>query len=156
MSDAKWNSFPHLTAEQLADNDQIPVSDSSQPDGDKDATTTIGALRTAVAGGGGPVAINAQTGTAYTLVLDDADKLVTLSNGSAITLTVPANASVAFPVGTVIALAQLGAGLVTVVGASGVTVNGVTPGSQALAGQYATVTLTKLATNTWLLSGGLA
>ena len=44
--------------------------------------------------------INAQTGTTYTLVLTDAGKIVTLSNASAITLTVPTNASVAFPVGT--------------------------------------------------------
>lgn len=53
MSDAKWNSFPHLIAAELADDDQIPVSDSSQPEGEKDATTTIAALRDAVGGGGG-------------------------------------------------------------------------------------------------------
>jgi len=107
-------------------------------------------------GGGSTVAINAQTGTTYTLVLADAGKLVTLTNGSAITLTVPTNASVAYPVGTVIALAQLGAGLVSIAGASGVTINGVTPGDDDLAGQWATASLTKLDTNTWLLSGGLA
>ena len=107
-------------------------------------------------GGGSTVTINAQTGTTYTFVLGDAGKLVTLTNGSPIALTVPTNASVAYPVGTVIALAQLGAGLVTVVGATGVTVNGVMPGDKALSGQWATASLTKLATDTWLLSGGLA
>lgn len=106
--------------------------------------------------GGSTVSINAQTGTTYTLVLADAGKLVTLSNGSAITLTVPTNASVAFPVGTVIALAQLGAGLVSVAGDTGVTINGVTPGDEDLTGQWATASLTKLATDTWLLSGGIA
>lgn len=106
--------------------------------------------------GATPVAINAQTGTTYTLVLGDAGKLVTLTNGSAITLTVPTNASVAYPTGTVIALAQLGAGLVTVEDASGVTINGTTPGDEDLTGQWATATLTKLATNTWLISGGVA
>lgn len=155
MSDAKWNSFPHLTAAELADDDQIPVSDSSQPEGEKDATTTIGAVREAV-GGGSTVDINAQTSTTYTLVLGDAGKLVTLTNGSAITLTVPTNASVAFPVGTVVALAQLGAGLVSVAGDTGVTINGVTPGDEDLVGQWATASLTKLATDTWLLSGGIA
>lgn len=100
--------------------------------------------------------INAQTGTTYTLVLGDAGKLVTLANGSAITLTVPANSSAAFPVGTVIALAQLDAGLVTVAGDAGVTINGTTPGDEDLTGQWATASLTKLATDTWLLSGGLA
>lgn len=107
-------------------------------------------------GGGSAVDINAQTGTTYTLVLGDAGKLVTLTNGSPITLTVPTNASVAFDTGTVIALAQLGAGIVTVEGDTGVTINGATPGDEDMAGQWATATLTKLATNTWLLSGGLA
>ena len=156
MSDAKWNSFPHLAAAELADDDQIPVSDSSQPEGGKDATTTIAAVREAVGGGGSTVDINAQTGTTYTLVLADAGKLVTLTNGSAITPTVPTNASGADPTGTVIALAQLGAGLVTIEGDTGVTINGATPGDEDLAGQWATASLTKLGTNTWLLSGGLA
>ena len=69
------------------------------------------------------VAINAQTGTTYTTVLTDESKLVTLNNGSAITLTIPANSSVAYPVGTKIDITQLGAGQVTVAGAGGVTVN---------------------------------
>lgn len=107
-------------------------------------------------GGGSTVDINAQTGTTYTLVLADAGKLVTFANGSPITLTVPTNASVAFPTGTVIALAQLGAGLVTIEGDTGVTINDTTPGDEDLAGQWATATLTKLSTNTWLLSGGVA
>ena len=102
------------------------------------------------------VDINAQTGTTYTLALADANKLVTLDNGAAITLTVPTNASVAFPVGTVIACAQLGAGLVSLAGDTGVTINGTVPGAEASAGQWATWSLTKLATDTWLASGGLA
>ena len=68
-------------------------------------------------------AINAQTGTSYTLALTDRNKTVTLSNAAAITLTVPPNSSVAFPVGTVIAGRQIGAGQVTIAGAVGVTVS---------------------------------
>ena len=98
-------------------------------------------------------AINTQTGTSYTLVIGDASKLVTLSNASAITLTVPANSSVAFPVGTKIDLAQLGAGQVTVAGAGGVTVNA-TPGLKFVA-QYSAATCIKTATDTWLLVGNL-
>lgn len=98
--------------------------------------------------------INAQTGTTYTLVLGDAGKLVTLNNAAAITLTVPANASVAFATGTFVDLAQLGAGAVTVVGAGGVTVNG-TP-SLVFDGQYSAATLRKLGTDSWLLVGRLA
>ena len=98
-------------------------------------------------------AINTQTGTSYTLVIGDASKLVTLSNASAITLTVPANSAVAFPVGTKIDLAQLGAGQVTVAGAGGVTVNA-TPGLKFVA-QYSAATCIKTATDTWLLVGNL-
>ncbi len=98
--------------------------------------------------------INAQTGTTYTLVLTDSSKLVTLSNASAITMTVPPNSSVAFPIGTGIDLAQIGAGQVTVAQGSGVTVSA-TPGLKFRA-QYAGATLVKTATDTWLLFGDLA
>ncbi len=98
--------------------------------------------------------LNAQTGTSYTLALTDHTKLITLSNASAITLTVPPNSSVAFPVGSVIDLAQIGAGQVTVAQGSGVTINS-TPGLK-LRAQYSGATLRKRATNTWLLFGDLA
>lgn len=99
-------------------------------------------------------AINAQTGTAYTLVLADKESLVTLTNVAAITLTVPPNSSVAFPIGTKITLGQRGAGQVTVVGGAGATVNGYA-GLSKLAGQYAYGGLVKVATNTWDLLGNL-
>lgn len=105
---------------------------------------------------GSSVEVNAQSGTAYTLVLGDAGKLVTCENASAITLTIPANASVAFDTGTVIAVAQLGAGTLTIQGDTGVTVNGVSAGSDALSAQYATASLVQMATDTWLVAGGLA
>lgn len=99
--------------------------------------------------------INAQTGTTYTLVLADRGGLVTLSNASAITLTVPTNASVAYAVGTQIGLLQTGAGQVTVAGASGVTVTSF--GSLTkLAGNGALAVLVKTGTNTWYLSGQLS
>jgi len=104
-------------------------------------------------GGGGPIEINTQTGTTYTLALADAQKLVTLDNANAITLTVPANEDAAFPVGTVIAIAQLGAGAVTTEGSSGVTINGVTPGEIENTTRYAVWTLTKIGTNEWVLDG---
>ena len=100
------------------------------------------------------VAINTQTGTTYTTVLADQSKLVTLNNASAITLTLPANSAVAYPVGTKIDIAELGVGQVTVVGAGGVTVNG-TP-TLKLRAQYSAATCIKIATDTWLLVGDLA
>ena len=49
---------------------------------------------------GAYVGVDARTGTTYTLVLADRGKLVTCSNTGAITVTIPTNASVAFPVGS--------------------------------------------------------
>jgi hypothetical protein len=97
---------------------------------------------------------NAQTGTSYTLVLTDAGKMVTCSNASAITLTVPPNADVAFPTNTRIDLLQYGAGQVTVAAGSGVTIY--SKGSALkLSAQYAGATLWKKATNTWVLVGDI-
>jgi hypothetical protein len=97
---------------------------------------------------------NAQTGTTYTLVLADAGKMVTLTNASAITLTIPTNASVAFPVNTRIDLLQYGAGQVTI-GGAGVTIN--SSGSKLkLSGQYSGASLWKKATDTWVLIGDIA
>jgi hypothetical protein len=79
---------------------------------------------------------------------------VTMDNAAASTLTVPDNATVAFPVGTTIEGAQLGVGQVTITPAAGVTVNGA-PGLK-LADQYATFGLLKLATDTWLAYGRLS
>lgn len=95
-----------------------------------------------------PLAINAQTGTTYTFVAADAGKLVTHSNAAAITATVPANATTAFPVGTQIILEQIGAGVLTVAAAGGVTINGRLTAPY----QYGVVVLRKIATDTWLIA----
>ena len=97
--------------------------------------------------------INAQTGTTYTLILADSTKLVTLDNAVAITVTVPANSSVAYPTGTQINLLQKGVGQVTVAGAVGVTVNA-TPGLK-IRSQWGAGTLIKIDTDTWVLLGDL-
>ena len=97
--------------------------------------------------------INAQTGTTYTLALTDENGVVSMSNASANTATIPTNASVAFPVGAQVDLFQLGAGTTTVEGDTGVTVNGVSAGAGDLSAQFAGVTLLKIATNTWVMIG---
>jgi|TARA_A100000171_G_scaffold16415_1_gene14832 hypothetical protein len=99
-------------------------------------------------------AINAQTGTSYTTVLADGGKVVTLNNSGAITLTIPPNSSVAYPVGTRIDFIQTGAGQVTVAGGTGVTVNS-TP-TLKLRAQHSGASCIKIATNTWQLLGDLA
>jgi hypothetical protein len=90
------------------------------------------------------------------LVLADASKMITLTNAAAITLSVPTNASVAFPVGTTIDLAQMGAGKVTVAAVTpGTTTVNATP-SLGFRAQYSAATLIKLATDNWLVVGDLA
>jgi hypothetical protein len=102
----------------------------------------------------GELTLNAQTGTTYTLVLTDSAKFVTLSNASAITLTIPTNSSVAFPVGTQVNIVQLGAGQVTV-GGAGVTLR--SQGSKVkLNGIYSAGTLVKINTDEWVLVGNTA
>jgi hypothetical protein len=103
------------------------------------------------------VATNAQTGTSYTLALSDNGKLVTLSNASPIAVTIPANGSVALPVGAVIMLATYGSGAVTVSGAGGVTVvsGGATAASPVIRAQYSSVGCIQTSANNWLVIGDL-
>lgn len=97
---------------------------------------------------------NAQTGTTYTLALTDVAKVVSLTNAASITLTIPTNATVAFPTGTQILLYQGGAGQVTV-GGAGVTIrsNGT---KLKINGQYAVAGLLKIATDEWVFFGNTA
>jgi len=95
--------------------------------------------------------VNSQTGTAYTLVLADAEKVIESSNAAVQTITVPPNSAVAFPIGTIIQLAWIGATKPSFAAGAGVTIN--SPGG--LLGcrvQYSTITLRKRATDTWILA----
>lgn len=100
------------------------------------------------------VRINLRSESAYTLALSDAaNVLVALSSSTPVSLTVPSDASVAFPVGSQIHLAQLGSGQVTVVPASGVVVNA-SPGLKLL-DQYSGAELIKVSANRWWAVGRL-
>lgn len=109
-------------------------------------------------GPGGIESVNPQTGTTYTFVLADRDDLVTASNASAQTYTIPLNASVAYPVGSLINLIQIGVGQVTVVGTAGVTVlsTGATAATPKTRVQYSAMTLIKAGTDNWYASGDIA
>lgn len=99
------------------------------------------------------VEFNARTDS-YTLALSDGGKVVEMGKATAQTLTIPTNASVAFPVGTTITVLQTGAGQVTVAGASGVTVNSAYS-LLKLTSQWSAATLVKRAENTWVVFGDL-
>jgi hypothetical protein len=100
------------------------------------------------------IPLNAQTGTTYTLAASDAGDLVTLTNASAITLTVPTNASVPFAIGTQVTIAQSGAGQVTISPAVGVTVSAADTATK-LRVQWSAATLIKTNTNNWILIGDI-
>jgi hypothetical protein len=102
--------------------------------------------------------LNDQTGTSYTPVLTDQYQvLITRSNAGASTLTIPTNASVAFPVGTVITVLNKGAGAVTISGAGGVTVlsAGAVAASPVL-NQYKSCALMQTSANNWYAVGAIA
>jgi len=94
--------------------------------------------------------LNAQTGTTYTAVSTDANKLVTLNNASAITVTIPNGV---FTVGQQINFLQLGAGQVTFQGDGTSTIVS-NPGVKTRA-QYSIATIVCIATNTFLLTGDI-
>jgi hypothetical protein len=106
------------------------------------------------------LSLNAQTGTTYTFVLADNGKLVTASNASAQTYSIPTNASVAYPIGTQINIIQIGAGQVTInavtSGTTTVASTGATSTAPKLRAQYSSATLIKAATDLWYVVGDIA
>lgn len=99
------------------------------------------------------VAISAQTGS-YTVVLADAGKAVEVNSASATNVTMPPNSSVAFPIGTVMEVTQLGAGQVTLVAGSGVTLR--SSNGLKLRAQYSAASLRKRATDEWVVAGDVS
>ena len=85
----------------------------------------------------------------YTLALDDVSRVVAVDSGSNLTVTVPTNSAVAFPVGSVVNVYRAGSGAVTVEGASGVTVRN----EGDISDQFGEVSLRKRAANEWVLVG---
>lgn len=137
----------------VGSNDTLLVADSTAATGLKWAALTAAQIPTVTSTKVSTVDINSQSAS-YTLVLGDASKLILMTSGSAQTVTIPTNASVAFPTGTKIDIVQTGAGQCDIAGASGVTLN--SEGSKKkVNAQYQVVSIVKTATDTWLLMGAL-
>ena len=97
-----------------------------------------------------------QKTAAYTLgALTERDSLIEVSHtgGSAVNVTIPADSTLNFPVGTSIDVLQTNTGGVAIAAGAGVTVNA-TPGL-TLRTQWSSATLLKRAANTWVVYGDL-
>lgn len=93
------------------------------------------------------------TVTSYTLTLNDENKVLWFSAATAIALTIPTFAVVAFPDGARIDIMQSGAGRITV-GGAGVTI--IATPTAALRAPGSTASILKLpVANTWLLTGDM-
>jgi len=101
------------------------------------------------------LSFNAQTGTTYTLVLADLGKLVTTSNASAITVTIPPSI---FAAGNQINLQSIGVGLTTFAAGAGVTITstGASAVAPILRARYSACTIICTASNVFTVVGDIA
>jgi len=100
------------------------------------------------------LSFNAQTGTTYTLVASDSAKLVTTSNASAVTVTIPPSV---FSTGNQINVQSIGVGLTSFAAGAGVTITstGATSAAPILRARYSACTIICTASNTFTVIGDL-
>jgi hypothetical protein len=100
------------------------------------------------------LSFNAQTGTTYTLVASDSAKLVTTSNASAVTVTVPPSV---FSTGNQINVQSIGVGLTSFAAGAGVTITstGATAAAPILRARYSACTIICTGSNTFTILGDL-
>ncbi len=104
--------------------------------------------------------LNAQTATYTAVLTDNRNKLVTMSVAGANDFLIPTNASVAFPIGSVINVIQIGAGQTTIKAVTSGTTTISSTGASAIAPklrvQYSAASCIKVATDTWYVVGDIA
>ena len=89
-----------------------------------------------------------------TLTLADAQTIYPVNSATGVNLTIPTNASVAIPIGSVVNVIQKGVGRINYQASNGVTV--LSPSSQvSSAGQNFSNILAKIAADTWHIEGSL-
>ena len=135
-----------VTRVAVGTNGQVLTADSSATPGVSWQTPAVPTLN---------LSFNAQTGTTYTLVSGDVNKLVTLSNSSAITVTIPNGV---FSTGQQINLQQIGAGQVSIVsdGTTVITSTGATSTAPNLRAQYSACTIVCTSSNNFTVIGDLS
>lgn len=100
------------------------------------------------------LALNAQTGTTYTLVTADSGKLVTSDNASAVVVTIPPSV---FAAGEQVNIQSIGVGLTSFVAGAGVTITstGATSAAPVLRARFSAATVVCTASNTFTVIGDL-
>jgi hypothetical protein len=104
--------------------------------------------------------LNSQTGATYTLAsTDQYQVLVLTSNASTKTVSIPTDATYAFPNGTAISILNTGAGDLTInavtAGTTTITSAGAASNAPKVA-QYKSAVCIKTATNAWTIVGAVA
>ena len=101
------------------------------------------------------LSFNAQTGTTYTLVASDSAKLVTTSNASPVTVTIPPSV---FTTGNQINVQSIGVGLTSFAAGAGVTITstGATAAAPILRARYSACTIICTASNAFTVIGDLS
>ena len=103
--------------------------------------------------------VGAANTTDYTAVISDAYQVLELMNkATAIAFKIPTNASVAFPIGTVITVLNIGAGLCTISAVTSGTTTVLSAGAvaaQPTLAQYKSCALIKTGTDTWYVVGAI-
>lgn len=148
------NNLKTVTAQSIADLKVTELSEDTSPQlaGDLD---TNGNNITGNPEIDGHRDIITESTTSRTLALTDAGDFIETTNSSAVTITIPTNASVAFTIGTEIDFFQYGTGALTIVGDTGVTLNGTSGGSATILAQWKGATIKKRGTNEWIIVGAI-
>jgi hypothetical protein len=92
--------------------------------------------------------------SSYTIALDDVDKLIKMNSSSNLTITIPPESSINFPIGSRLELYRAGTGEVTVVAGASVDIRSKLNNTK-ISTQFSGAMLTKIGTNEWHLIGDL-
>lgn len=95
------------------------------------------------------------TGTTHAPAVGSTVQYFVCTNASGCAVTIPTNATQAFPIGSALTYQQDGAGGVTFTAAGGVTLRVPVNYQAQTAGQYAVVQVFKTGTDTWVILGNL-
>lgn len=111
-------------------------------------------------GANGSTTILANTRSAsYTAILEDAGKCIEMNAAAATVFTIPPNSDVVFPIGTVIEIARIGAGVVTIAKGTLVVLRNrldtAGTSNRTIANQWSSASIRKRATDEWVLIGDI-